>query len=525
MAFFPRALFLLTVFVLSELLCLRSFASEPRQPEIKGNVRVVTEKEFGAVADGVTDNAKAIQSAIRAASKAGGGTVQIPAAEKAYASGPLKLESGVELRIDPGATLAMLPYKVYPGTEDFITLDNLHDVRVSGGGVIDGQGAPWWKAFDDEKVKRPKTMLAVVKSDRVRVEGVTFLNPPNTHMQLRNASNVTIAGLTISSPEKSHNTDGIDVSGRSILIDRCKIACGDDNIAIGGSSVANEDITITNCEFGHGHGLSIGSYTSGGLRNLRVENCSFAKTMSGIRMKTARDRGGVVENLSYSNITMTDVEKPIFITGYYPDKTIPKDPASDAGAPVTPKTPVWRNIVIKNLTSRAAMDNKRCTLGIIWSVPEMPAGEIVLDNVSISAPGELVVCNALMRFRGDVRFEGRGSAVPPKVFNSLILASQPRDQHVAEGGEAFFEVTVQGGKAAGEMQPAVQWSRAGVLLADGRQADGVEISGAKTPRLVLKHATAAVAGKYTAAVSSELTGSPAPAVLNSDPAELTVKRE
>lgn len=507
------------VFVVLDCLCLPLQAAGPQSPAIKGPIYVATDKEFGAVADGVTDNARAIQAAIKAASAGGGGTVQIPAAAKAYASGPIKLASGVQLQIDKGATLAMLPYKVYAGTEDFITLGDLHDVKISGGGVIDGQGAPWWKAFDDEKIKRPKTMIAIVRSERVVVEGVTTLNPPNTHMQLRGAADVAIVGVTISSPEKSHNTDGIDVSGHNILIDRCKIACGDDNIAIGGSSVANSGITVTNCEFGHGHGLSIGSFTSGGLRNLTVDHCTFAGTMSGIRMKTGRDRGGVVENLSYSNIVMSDVEKPIYITSYYPDKTIPKEPATDAAAPVTPKTPVWRNILIKNVVARASVKNPRYSNAIIWGVPEMPAGEIVLDNVSVSASGDLVICNALLSFRGNVRFENNGVPASAKIFNSLVIARQPHSQCVAAGAEATFEVTVQSGRGEKNTLPEISWSRDGVVLCDGLQPDGTEITGANTTRLVLRHVTPGMAGKYVATVSATLIGSTAS--LTSEPAELT----
>ncbi len=516
-----RTLAAIAGFMLVRGLC----AADLARPEIKGTVMVVTAPAYGAVADGVTDNARAIQAAIDAAGRAGGGVVQLPAAAKAYASGPLKLVSGVQLTIEQGATLAMLPYKTYPGTADFITLDNLHDVKISGGGVIDGLGAPWWRAFDDEKVKRPKTMIAVVKSERVVIEGVTTRNPPNTHIQLRASTNVAIVGVTILSPEKSHNTDGIDVSGHNILIDRCKIACGDDNIAIGGSSVANSDITITNCEFGHGHGLSIGSYTSGGLRNLRVDNCSFTGTMSGIRMKTGRDRGGVVENLSYSNITMTDVEKPIYITSYYPNSTMPKDPASDTGEPVTAKTPIWRNIVIKNLTARAAIDNKRCSAGMVWGVPEMPVGELVLDNVSVKAPDGMLFCNALVSFRGDVRFEAGGTEPAAKFFNALVLASQPRSQCVAIGTEAVFEVSIQVGEGSGKKKPQVSWSRDGRVLTDGRQADGTEISGATTARLTLRSIAAGAVGHYAATVSGTLLGSPASASLKSDAAELRVTAE
>lgn len=497
------------------------WAEFPAPPVIKDRVFDVTDHAFGAIADGTTDNTAAIQATIKAA-EAAGGIVRIPAAAKTYMCGPITLASGVMLQIEKGATLQMLPYGTYTGTDDFITLADLHDVKISGGGVIDGQGAPWWKAFDEKKIKRPKAMIAIVKSTRVAIEGVTLSNPPNTHVQLRaGSSEVSFVNVTIASPEKAHNTDGIDVSGSNILIDHCKIACGDDNIAIGGSTSANANIVISNCEFGHGHGLSIGSYTSGGLKNLTVENCTFARTMAGIRMKARRDRGGVVENLRYSNITMTDVEKPIFITSYYPDKTIPKNPADDIGASLTMKTPIWRKIIIRNLSAKAAMDNKRCSAGMIWGLPEMPVGELVLENILVSAPAGMVVCNAAISFRGEVRFETGTADAPLRFFNALVITGQPRSQEVAVKGEAVFEVLLAAGQDLEKTVQKVTWTHDGVALLDGRLSDGTEISGANTSRLTLRNISPGGAGIYAATVSAERP-SGTKVALTSEPATLKV---
>lgn len=346
-------------------------------------VFLVTESPFSAIADGVTDNTRAIQAAINAAGKSGG-TVEFPAAAKPYACGALKLTSGIHLKIDDGATLQMLPYKTYAGTEDFMSGRDLHDVVIEGAGKIDGLGAPWWKDFDDKKISRPKAMISFTNCSHIQIRDITLTNPPNTHIQLRGAcEQVAITGIAIATPEKAHNTDGIDVSGRKILIDHCTIACGDDNIAMGGSSTASSDIRITNCFFGHGHGLSIGSHTSGSLQNLVVDQCRFEGTQSGIRMKSARDRGGLVQNLSYSNITMVDVDKPIYITSYYPNNTMPKSPTDDKGQAIGPKTPFWKDIVIRNLTANT--ENKAFAAGVIWGLPEAPIENLTLDNVKISA--------------------------------------------------------------------------------------------------------------------------------------------
>lgn len=372
---------------------------------------VVTDPCYGAVADGTKDNAPSIQAAINAAGKAGCGTVVIPAAAKPYACGPLELASNVSLLVDAGAVLQMLPYKQYPATVDFITIRNLHDVKILGKGSIDGQGAPWWQAFDERKIPRPKTMLAVVASGKVEIRDITLDNPPNTHVQLRGkCSGVGIVGITISAPEKSHNTDGIDLAGTGILIDNCDIACGDDNIALGGSSVASSGIRITNCRFGCGHGLSIGSHTSGGLQNLFVDHCSFRGTSSGIRMKSARDRGGVVRDLVYSNITMADVGKPIYITSYYPNNTMPGSVTADKGQVLSPKTPFWKNITIRNLVATSGRNDAS---GVIWGLPEAPVENLVLDHVSISAArGMTIVHTKGLQLAGGTVFKVPAGVAP-----------------------------------------------------------------------------------------------------------------
>ena len=142
-----------------------------------------------------------------------------------------------------------------------------------------------------------------------------------------------------------------------------------------GREFACEDITITDCVFKHGHGLSIGSETVGGVRNLTVQRCRFEGTENGIRLKSPRGRGGRVENLVYEDITMKDVVGAITITAYYP-----KIPATDAAQPVTAETPQFRNIRIANLKATSVK-----SAGVIIGLPESLARDVELDNVEISA--------------------------------------------------------------------------------------------------------------------------------------------
>ncbi len=115
--------------------------AEPALPDIP-SVIILNVTSYGAVGDGVTTNTGAIQNAINAAGSVGGGVVQVPAG--VFLCGPIQLTNRVRLRIESGATLKMLPYGAFPGTTNFLNGVNLHDVALSGPGVVEGQGAAWW---------------------------------------------------------------------------------------------------------------------------------------------------------------------------------------------------------------------------------------------------------------------------------------------------------------------------------------------------------------------------------------------
>jgi polygalacturonase len=339
---------------------------------------------YGAVGDGTTVDTAAIQNAINAAHAAGGGTVRVPAG--IYLSGPLRLASSINLEVDGGATLRMLPRGSYPSSSTpFLTVSSLNNVEISGAGVIDGQGAGWWASSS-----RPR-LIQVSNSSIVAFAGVTLLNSPREHLAFGATNNVTINGITISAPANSPNTDGIDVAGSNYLIENCTIATGDDNIAMKPQNVANRNITITNCTFGSGHGLSIGGQTNDGLDGLTVTNCAFNGTMIGLRMKAGRGFGGLVQNVSYDQITMTNVATPLWVTSYYQNGTAtdPSNPAQDPGQPVTGTTPFWQNISYSNITATGATN-----AGTFYGLPEAPIVNVTLTNVNIQARSSLKIYHA-----------------------------------------------------------------------------------------------------------------------------------
>jgi polygalacturonase len=363
----------------------------PPLPVIPTNQFQIT--DYGAVGDGVTDNTTAIQNTINAASAAGGGTVIVPLAAppSTYLCGPIALANNINLQINGGAMLQMLPYGSWPGTSTFINAAGLHDVEISGSGTIDGQGAAWWAAYNaNHNIGRPYFINFSSSCSNVLIQNVTMQNPPTFHMMLKgNNVNLTIRGITINTPGNSPNTDGMDLASVHVLIQNCFISDGDDNIEIGGSGGPAADVTVTNCFFGTGHGVSLGSITSGGVSNLTVINCAFNGTDNGIRMKSDNDRGGLVQNLTYCNLTMTNVGYPIIIYSYYnefgtPNNITPQIAMSQPSTPVNPATPIWNNIVISNVTSSATTGNN--IAGIIWGRPEMPVSNLTLCNVTIAAP-------------------------------------------------------------------------------------------------------------------------------------------
>lgn len=352
---------------------------------------------FGAVGDGVVTNTTALQTAINAVSAAGGGTVEIPAGT--FLCGPVTLASQLRLQLDAGAVLRMLPLGKYPGgTEDpasFISGAGLHDVAITGTGTIDGQGIPWWPYAKDKSAHRPR-MIALGACQRLLIEGVLLTNSPMFHIAISGHSQeVTVRGVTIRANPSTdpvhpgHNTDACDVSGHHVLIQDCNVSVGDDNFTCGGGT---SDVLITNCTYGYGHGVSVGSYThSGGVSNITVICCTFNQTEAGIRIKSDRDRGGLVQHMNYLNLRMTNVNFPILIYAAYTNKnrefrSLPKLDAAQAAAypvaPVGPRTPIYRDLVFSNLTATVAPGHRA---GLIWGLPEMNITNVLLQNVRITA--------------------------------------------------------------------------------------------------------------------------------------------
>ena len=380
----------------------------PALPNINTN-NMVNITNFGAVSSATLTNTAAIQNAINSAATTNGGcTVEIPSG--IYLSGPLTLKSGINFQIDSNAILRMLPFGQYPVTwftnggtniyfkaNNFISGSSLTDIEITGAGAIDGQGQPWWPWANTNNAVRP-IMLSLSGCNRTLIQGVTLSNSPMFHIAIGGKSgNSTVRGVTVRAPSSSanppsHNTDACDVSGTNILVEGCDISVGDDDYTCGGGT---HDVLLTNNVYGNGHGISIGSYTdSGGVSNITVINCSITGADNGIRIKSDDGRGGIVQNISYYNIGITNVHFPIQIYAYYlligtPSKITPDYAATQAVVGVN-STPVYRNITFSNINATSVSGYP---VGIIWARTEMPATNIVFNKVNVTGDKNFCLYN------------------------------------------------------------------------------------------------------------------------------------
>ena len=241
-------------------------------------------------------------------------------------------------------------------------------------------------------------MVSFIECKNVYLQGVLFENSPSWNLHPLMCENVILDGLFVRNPGYSQNGDGLDLeSCRNSIIVNCTFDVGDDGICIKSGkdepgrrrARPTENVIVDNCKVFQGHGgFVVGSEMSGGVRNISVKNCQFLGTDVGLRFKSTRGRGGVVENIYISDIYMFNIETESFLFDlYYGGKSAVETledgdvtPTEEKLLPVTEETPVFRNIFVKNLVSRNA---RRAML--FNGLPEMKINNIQIENVNITA--------------------------------------------------------------------------------------------------------------------------------------------
>lgn len=260
--------------------------------------------------------------------------------------------------------------------------------------------------LDIKDFLRP-AMINFIECKNVMLQGVLFENSPSWNIHPLLCTNVIIDNITVRNPSFSQNGDGVDVeSCKNVLIVNSSFDVGDDAICIKSGkdeegrvrSRPAENIIVDNCKVFKGHGgFVVGSEMSGGVRNISVRNCQFLGTDVGLRFKSNRGRGGLVENIYISDIYMFDIVTDSFLFDlYYGGKSASESledgdvtPTIVQNPPVTEETPSFRNIYVKNIVSR----NARRAM-FFNGLPEMNISNINVENAIISSQYGAVICES-----------------------------------------------------------------------------------------------------------------------------------
>ncbi|WP_257670213.1 glycoside hydrolase family 28 protein [Parapedobacter tibetensis] len=285
--------------------------------------------------------------------------------------------------------------------------------KLDSGGLVSADGKTWFPSektklaheekrsvllsegkaladFEDIKDYLRPNMLMLTNCKKVLIEGVTLQNSPAWNVHPLMCQHITLRNLMIKNPDYAQNGDGIDIESCSnVLIEDCVLDVGDDAICIKSGKdeegrkrgIATEQVIIRRNKVYLGHGgFVVGSEMSGGARDIFVEDCTFMGTDKGIRFKTTRGRGGVVENIHIRNINMSNiVHEAIFFDMYYWTAP-PKANEVQEIPPVTIETPQIRNVYIDNVICNGA------NVGVfVRGLPEMPVKDIYLSNLFLTA--------------------------------------------------------------------------------------------------------------------------------------------
>ncbi len=404
--------------------------------------RICDVTAHGARGTRIFPDTEAFQRAIDDCHRQGGGTVLVPRGE--YLIGPIFLRSNIRPHLAPASELAGIDeeslYRATDATRAYVTngdwmaLINIADaenVAITGAGRIDGQGAGWWERWRERarqnrrggSTDRPRLVHAA-RSRNLLFEGIGLYNSPSFHLVVKESENVIIRNMRFVALAHSPNTDAIDlIDSRNMLIENNFFDVGDDVVAIKSlradpahPDAAVENILIRGNRGLAGRGISIGSETIGGVRNVLIEDNELTGAMYGIRIKTPRGRGGLVQDILFRNNRMTDVETPIVFSSYYESagydeaavaarlsagggfvlghQIYPAD--SEPPQPYVPGSTPWiRNIRVEGLVATGAD-----RAGIVIGLPERGIEGVVFENVRISARRGLLVRHAEADVRG-----------------------------------------------------------------------------------------------------------------------------
>ncbi len=391
-----------------------------KRPEFPDRTVSVTEATKSA--DGKIT--KGINKMIADLSKRGGGTVIVP--EGRWLSGRIMLKSNVNLKLEKGAVIEFsgsiddyqpAVFTRHEGVEimgagAFIYAEGEKNIALTGDGKIMGppmdaamRTLPNGKSvvendvphdmpvkkricdgYDGRTFYRPKS-FSPINCKNVLVEGVTFERSVLWNVNPVYCENVIIRGITVNSTDVPSG-DGIDISScKNVLIEYSTLNCGDDCFTLKAGRCEDglrvnrptENVVIRYCLAKEGHGgITCGSETAGGIRNVYLHDCLFYGTRTGFRFKTRRNRGGTVAGITYEKIRLVDVREAftwdLLGSKTYMGELARRYPPLD----ITPLTPTVKNITIRNFTVESA--DRLLTVN---AIPEIPCANVLIENGKI----------------------------------------------------------------------------------------------------------------------------------------------
>jgi polygalacturonase len=388
--------------------------------------RIIDVRDYGAVGDGKTINTKAFAKAIGACARQGGGRVLVP--KGIWLTGPIHLKSRIDLHVSKGAELRFsdqfsdyLPvvFTRWEGLECYnysplIYAKDCDNIAITGAGTLNGQGQRWWpwkkiqkhgavrlyqmacnvvpvkkRIFGTPKDALRPSFIEAVNCKNVLIEGITIGSGPMWTLHSLYCDHVLVRKISIIT--RGVNNDGLIIdSTRNVLIEDCFFDTGDDCVVL--KSGLNEDgwrvgratekVVIRHCKTKAGHGgVTIGSEMSGDVRDILVYDCEFNGTANGIRVKSMRGRGGVVENVWVRNIKMGRISRAaLTFSTFYGLSTL---------VPSTKTPPVFRNFNLKNISCEYASRAAK-----IIGLQEQPLENFTLENISINSLWGMECINA-----------------------------------------------------------------------------------------------------------------------------------
>ena len=395
------------------------------EPDIPNQIFDI--RDYGAIPGGLSLNTEAFRRCVDDCHAQGGGIVRVPKGE--WLTGPIHLRSKINLHLENEALVRFstdftdyLPvvFTRWEGVECYnysplIYAIDCENIAVTGQGTFNGAGQAWWhwkklqhdaakelyhaqfngipveeRIFGTEQAALRPQFLQTIRCRNVLVEGLNFLNGPMWTIHPVYCQDVIIRNVSVKT--SGPNGDGLNPdSCCNVLVDGCCFDTGDDCIAINAGmnedgwrvGIPCENIHIRNCEMSEGHGaISIGSGMSGGVRNLYAHDCRVTGGDHGIRLKSMRGRGGIIEQVYFENFQLSGLRmEAILLNMYY---------GASSAESASQAVPTFRDIHIKNVCCDGAG-----TAIVLRGLPEQPIQRAIFEGLEINSENGISIHQAV----------------------------------------------------------------------------------------------------------------------------------